>query len=147
MSTEFDKNISDWRYDCTDLKNGFDFFMRLVNWPKIAFKKCQNLIFIVNFQRQKSFKSFYKIFSLNNINLGAHVFFLLILCSIKIEQLLFLKFLKILAFFWQLFLAILQVWGKNQGHFCNQCNHAFNLKWFYPIPLPWWKTCARLCGL
>ena len=36
MSTEFDKNISDWRYDCTDYKNGFDFFMRLVKWPEIA---------------------------------------------------------------------------------------------------------------
>ena len=23
MSTEFDKNISDWRYDCTHCKNGF----------------------------------------------------------------------------------------------------------------------------
>ena len=30
MSTEFDKNISDWRYDCTDHKNDIDFFMRLV---------------------------------------------------------------------------------------------------------------------
>ena len=30
--------------------------------------------------------------------------------------------------FWRLFLAILQVWRKNQGHFCNQCNRAFNLK-------------------
>ena len=36
---------------------------------------------------------------MNNINLGAHFLFLLILCSIKIERLLFLKFLKILAFF------------------------------------------------
>ena len=58
MSTEFDKNISDWKYDCTDHKNRFDFFMRLVKWPKIAVKKCQNLIFKVNFQRQKSFESF-----------------------------------------------------------------------------------------
>ena len=39
-------------------KNGFDFFMRLVKWPKIAVKKCQNLIFKVNFQRQKSPESF-----------------------------------------------------------------------------------------
>ena len=31
MSTEFDKNITDWSYDCTDHKNGIDFFMRLVN--------------------------------------------------------------------------------------------------------------------
>ena len=23
------------------------------------------------------------------------------------------------------------VWGKNQGNFCNQCNHAFSLKCFY----------------
>ena len=58
MSTEFDKNISDWRYDCTDHKNEFDFFIRLVKRPKIAVKKCQNLIFKVNFQRQKSFESF-----------------------------------------------------------------------------------------
>ena len=58
MSMEFDKNISDWRYDCTVQKNGFDFFMRLVKWPKIAVKKCQNLIFKVNFQRQKSPESF-----------------------------------------------------------------------------------------
>ena len=34
-----------------------------------------------------------------NINLGAHFLFLLFLCCIKIERLLFLKFLKILAFF------------------------------------------------
>ena len=39
------------------------------------------------------------ILALNNINIGAHLLFLLILCSIKIERLLFLKFLKILAFF------------------------------------------------
>ena len=60
MSTEFDKNISDWSYDCTDCKTGIDFFMRLVKWPKIAVKKCQNLIFKVNFQRQKSSKSLWK---------------------------------------------------------------------------------------
>ena len=45
MSTEFDKNISNWSYDCSALKNDIDFFMRLVKWPKIAIKKCQNLIF------------------------------------------------------------------------------------------------------
>ena len=43
MSTEFDKNISDWSYDCTDHKNDIDFFMRLVKWPKIAVKKSQIL--------------------------------------------------------------------------------------------------------
>ena len=58
MSTEFDKNISDGNYDCTDHKNGFDFFMRLVKWPKIALKMCQNLTFKVNFQRQKSSEAF-----------------------------------------------------------------------------------------
>ena len=98
-STEFDKNISDWRYDCTDHKNGFDFFMRLVKWPKIAVKKCQNLIFKVNFQHQKSSESFRKKDSLKNINSGVHFLFSLILCSTKIEWLLLLKFLKILAFF------------------------------------------------
>ena len=58
MSTEFYKNISDWSYDCTDHKNDIDFFMRLVKWPKIDVKKCQNLIFKVDFQHQKSFRSF-----------------------------------------------------------------------------------------
>ena len=81
MSTEFDKNISDWKYDCTDHKNGFDFFMRLVKWPKIAIKSLKKKI------------------SKKNINQGAHFLFLVILCSIKIERLLLLKILKILAFF------------------------------------------------
>ena len=58
MSTEFNKNISDWSHSYTDHKNGIDFFMRLVKWPKIAVKKCQNLIFKVNSQRQKSSESF-----------------------------------------------------------------------------------------
>ena len=40
-STEFDENISDWWHDCTDNKNDFDFFLRLVKWPKIAVKKSQ----------------------------------------------------------------------------------------------------------
>ena len=47
MSTELDKNISDRSNDYTDHKNGIAFFMRLVKWPKIAVKKCQNLIFKV----------------------------------------------------------------------------------------------------
>ena len=50
--------LSDWRYDCPDHKKGFDFFMRLVKRPKTAVKKCQNLIFKVNFQRRKSSESF-----------------------------------------------------------------------------------------
>ena len=41
MSTEFDKNISDWRHDCTGYKNDLDCFFRLVKWPKIAVKKSQ----------------------------------------------------------------------------------------------------------
>ena len=58
MSMAFDKNISDSSYDCTDHKNGINFFMRLVKWPKTEVKKCQNLIFKVDFQLQKSFESF-----------------------------------------------------------------------------------------
>ena len=92
---EFDKNISDWSHSCTDHKNGIDFFMRLVKWPKIDVKKCQNLIFKVDFQCQKSSESFWKRNSLENINLGAHFLFLSILCSMKIEWLLFLKFLTL----------------------------------------------------
>ena len=41
MSTEFDKNISDWRHYCTDYKNGLDFFLRLAKWQKIAVEKSQ----------------------------------------------------------------------------------------------------------
>ena len=41
MSTEFDKNISDWSYEFTDHENGIGFFMRLFKWPKIAVKKSQ----------------------------------------------------------------------------------------------------------
>ena len=48
MSTEFDKNISDW----TDHKNGNDFIMSLVKWPKIAVKKSK---FFQKFQEQKLF--------------------------------------------------------------------------------------------
>ena len=47
---------------------------------------------------------------MKNINLGAHFLFLLILCSIKIERLLFLKFLKNLAFFDSYF------WPFNKSH-------------------------------
>ena len=101
MSTEFDKNISDWGYDSTDHKNGIEFFLRLVKWPKIDVKKCQSLIFNVDFQHQKSFVSFQKKNSLKNINLGAPFLFVSILCSIKIEQLLFLKFLYFFGFFFE----------------------------------------------
>ena len=41
MSTEFDKNISDWRYNCIGYKNDLVFFLRLLKWPKIAVKKSQ----------------------------------------------------------------------------------------------------------
>ena len=51
MSTEFGKIISDH-------KNGIDFFMRLVKWPKIDFKKCQNLIFNVKNSSNLSKKIF-----------------------------------------------------------------------------------------
>ena len=46
-----------WMVPCTDHKNGIDFFMRLAKWPKIDIKECQDLIFKVDFQRQKSLKS------------------------------------------------------------------------------------------
>ena len=87
-----------------------NFFMRLVKWPKIDVKKCQNPIFKVNFQCQKSSEPFEKKISLENINLGAHFLFLSILRSMKIERLLFLKFLKFLAFFDSYF------WPFNKSH-------------------------------
>lgn len=40
-SMEFDNNISDLTYDCTDYKNVFDFFMRFVKWQKIS--SCQKV--------------------------------------------------------------------------------------------------------
>ena len=51
------------------------------------------------FSMSKIIRIFLKKNSLENINLGAHFLFLSILCSMKIERLLFLKFLKFLAFF------------------------------------------------
>ena len=62
------------------------------------------------FSMSKIIRIFLKNFTLKNINLEAHYLFLLILCSIKIEQLLFLKFLKILAFFDGYF------WPFNKSH-------------------------------
>ena len=51
------------------------------------------------FSTSKILQIFLKKILLKNINLGATYLFLSILCSIKIEQLLFLKFKKKLAFF------------------------------------------------
>ena len=34
MSTEFDKNILDWRHDYTDYKNDLDFSSELLNGQK-----------------------------------------------------------------------------------------------------------------
>ena len=52
MSTEFDKNISDLCHDPTDHKNGNDFFMSLIKWPKQLSKKP----FFLEIQEQKLFK-------------------------------------------------------------------------------------------
>ena len=62
------------------------------------------------FSTSKILRIFLKKNSLKNINLGATFLFLSILCSIKIEQLLFLKFLKNLAFFDSYF------WPFNKTH-------------------------------
>ena len=43
-------------------KIGFEFFMRLVKWPKIAIKKCQNLILKLNFHHQKIIRIILKFF-------------------------------------------------------------------------------------
>ena len=141
MSTEFDKNISDWSYDYTDHKNGIAFFMRLIKWPKIAINKCQNLIFKVNFQYvpkiawiflKKDFVDEYQFkstFSVSN-HFWFHQNWTTFVPRIS----------KNFGFFWLLFLAIWQVSEKNQCHFCDQFNHGFNLKCFYQIPLTWWKT-------
>ena len=62
-------------------------------------QKVPKFDFQSQFSTSKIIRIFLIFFSSKNINLGAHFLFLLILCSIKIERLLFLKFLKILAFF------------------------------------------------
>ena len=46
MSMEFDKNISDWRHDCTDYKNDLDFFPRTCEMAKYSRQ---------NFSNKKSF--------------------------------------------------------------------------------------------
>ena len=62
------------------------------------------------FSTSKILQIFLKRNLLKNINLGATFLSLSILCSIKIERLLFLKFLKILAFFDSYF------WPFNKTH-------------------------------
>ena len=95
MSTEFDKNISDWRYDCTDHKNGFEFFMRLVKWPKIAIKKSQNLIFKVNFN-VKNHSNLSNFFFTEEYQLGRRFFVIVIFLKTSIlEPLCFLKWCPI----------------------------------------------------
>ena len=77
---------------------------------------------------------------MKNINLGATFLFLSILCSIKIERLLFLKFLKSLAFFDSYF------WPFNKPHekiiaiFVISTIMASIWKVFHQIPLKWSKT-------
>ena len=44
MLHKIDKDVSDWSHDCTDPKNGNDFFMSLVKWPKMAVKKANIFI-------------------------------------------------------------------------------------------------------
>jgi hypothetical protein len=79
--------------------------MRLVKWPKIDVKNCQN-----RFSTSKILRIFLKKELLINNNLGATFLFLSILCSIKIERLMFLKFLNNLAFFDSYF------WPSNKTH-------------------------------
>ena len=47
---------------------------------------------------------------------------------------------QILALFDGYFWPFNKSHKKNQIHFCDQCNHTFNLKCFYQISLTWWKT-------
>ena len=70
--------------------------------PKSDFQSPFSVSKIIQIFRKKN--------SLENINLGAHFLFLSILCSMKIERLLFLKFLKFLAFFDSYF------WPFNKSH-------------------------------
>ena len=68
----------------------------------MATNRCQKVPksdFQSRFSMLKIIQTFLKINLWDNINLGAHFLFLSILCSFKIERLLFLKFLKNLAFF------------------------------------------------
>ena len=66
---------------------------------KIGCQKVPKSDFQSQSSTSKIIQIFLNFFSLKNINFGAHCLFLLILSSIKIEQPLFLKFLKNLAFF------------------------------------------------
>ena len=68
------------------------------NWissPKIKVRKPQKQVILFN----GKFFIMSMEFDKNISDLGAHFLFFLILCSFKIERLLFLKFLKNLAFF------------------------------------------------
>jgi hypothetical protein len=77
---------------------------------KNSHQKVPKSDFQSRFSMSKIIQIFLKKISLENINLGAHFLFLPILCSMKIERLLFLKFLKNLAFFDSYF------WPFNKSH-------------------------------
>ena len=73
-------------------------------------QKVPQLEFQSEIPMSKIIQIFLKKILLKDINLGAHFLILLILCSIKIERLLFLKFLKNLVFFDSYF------WPFNKTH-------------------------------
>ena len=105
MSTEFDKNISDWSHYCTDHKNGNDFFMSLVKWPKIAVKKA-NFLEILG-TKVVQFWSYTKSEKTKNVPLNCYfstkIFFRKIRVIFDVENWLWKSDF---GTFWWLFLAI-----------------------------------------
>ena len=113
----------------------------LLNGQKLT-SKSGKILFSKSIFNVKNPSNLSKNFFLKNINLGATFLFLSILCSIKIERLLFVKFLKNLAFFdsyfWPLHLSRLmkkslpflwwvQSWLKSEMFLSNSVDMMKNL--------------------
>ena len=92
------------------------------------------------FSMSKTLQIFLKKNSVKNINLGATFLFLSILSSIKIERLLLLKFLKMLAFFDSYFWPFNKTHEKIIAILVISAIMASIWNVFYQIPLTWWKN-------
>ena len=104
---------------------------------KIDVKKWQNLIFKVNYQRPKSFKSFLKKVFVEKYQFRSNFF---VLCSIKIEQILFLKFLKKnWLFLTAIFGHLTRLMKKPMPFLWSGQSWLQSKMFFYQIPLTWWK--------
>ena len=123
------------------MKKWYWFFHGTCQTAKNSCQKGPKSEFQSRFSTSKILQIFLKKNLLKNVNLGTHFLFLSILCSMKIERLLFLKFLKfwlfLTAFFGHLtsvmknpmpFLWSVQSWLQSEMFLSNSVDMMKNLQ-------------------